>query len=541
MKHLYLVGNMGSGKSTVGKQVAQHLGLPFVDLDACIERAAGMPIATIFDQEGEPAFRQREQEALRAVAQMPPQVVATGGGVVLNEANWQLMRQTGWIIYLQTSVETLWQRVRRSRHRPLLRTETPRATLEAIVHAREPLYQQADWIVPTDGRTPEQVAEAVLRAFRPTCEMPLTVEVLPQRSEGYPVLIAPEIVAQVATHLQARLHPTRVVVLTHLHLLRWATPVCNALDAAGIPYHLITLPSGERIKSLRIAERLYTQLLAAGVDRSSALIVVGGGVLGDLGGFVAATYMRGIPYAQVPTTLLAQVDSSVGGKVAVDLPQGKNLVGVFHQPALVVVDPETLTTLPLRHWRNGLAEMLKYGIALHAGLWQRLQTILQQGVLRRRALRNDPYTWTLPIAQCIHLKAAIVAEDERDLRGKRALLNFGHTVGHAIEATLGYRRWLHGEAIAVGMVAEAELGRILGITPAEVVETLRQTLAYAGLPTHLPRDLSPDALLEAMRYDKKRVGDALRIVLLEDVGKARLEPKIPLDALREALQRCTLS
>lgn len=532
------MGNMGSGKSTVAACVAQRLGMPFVDLDVCIEQAAGMSVSALFEREGEPAFRQREQAMLRAVAEMPPQVVATGGGVVLSEANWQLMRQTGWIVYLQASVKTLWQRVRRSRHRPLLRTATPRATLEAIVRAREPLYQQADWIVPTDGRTPEQVAEAVQRAFRPTAELPLAIEVLPQHSEGYEVLIAPQLATRVATYLQARLHPTRVALLTHPRLLQWATPIRDALEAIGVSTHLITVPTGERIKTLRTAERLYAQLLAAGVDRSGALLIVGGGVLGDLGGFVAATYMRGIPYVQVPTTLLAQVDSSVGGKVAVDLPQGKNLVGAFHQPALVVIDPEVLTTLPLRQWRNGFAEMLKYGIVLHAGLWQRLQVMLQQGVFRRRTLRDNPYTWTLPIAQCVRLKAAIVAEDERDLTGKRALLNFGHTIGHAIEAVLGYRHWLHGEAIAAGMVAEAELGRIVGVTPAEVVETLRETLTQAGLPTSLPRNLSPEALLEATRYDKKRAGDTPRIVLLEGIGKARLEPKIPPSALKEALSRC---
>jgi 3-dehydroquinate synthase len=295
------------------------------------------------------------------------------------------------------------------------------------------------------------------------------------------------------------------------------------------------------MKSLRVAERLYAQLLGAGCDRGSLLVIIGGGVLGDLGGFVAATYMRGIPYVQVPTTLLAQVDSSVGGKVAVDLPLGKNLVGAFHQPRMTLVDPETLRTLPLRHWRNGFAEMLKYGAALQIGLWRRLQTMLRQGVLGAHRGRKDPHEWVLPIARCISLKAQIVSEDERDLSGRRALLNFGHTVGHAIEAALGYRGWLHGEAIAAGMVAEAEIGRVLGVTPPEVADELRETIAQAGLPTQLPAGADADTLLMHMRHDKKRAGDSLSIVLLEAIGNARLVPNIPTEAIREALTRCATS
>ncbi len=541
MRHLYLIGNMGSGKSTVGAHLAQLLGMPFVDLDTWIEQSTGATIAALFESEGEPAFRERERVALQQVAQLPPHVVATGGGVVLNPANWAVMRRTGWIVYLRAEPETLWQRIQAPTDRPLLHTENPRDTLRAIAAAREPLYQQADWIVPTDNRTPDEVAEAVKRVYAPTPEQPLTVEVLPAQPHSYPVLIAPNLHTYAAERIAERVRPTCVALLTHTRLLGWAAPLRDALQTLGIPTQLITVPSGERVKSLRTAQRLYTHLLDAGIDRTGALVVVGGGVLGDLGGYVAATYMRGIPYVQIPTTLLAQVDSSVGGKVAVDLPRGKNLVGAFHQPALVLIDPTLLSTLPARHWHNGFAEMLKYGAALHEGLWNRLQVMLEQGALRRRVERNNPHAWTLPIAQCVRLKAHVVAEDERDLSGRRALLNFGHTVGHAIETALGYRHWLHGEAIAVGMIVEAELGQILGITPAPVVNALREAIARAGLPTRLPQEVSIETLLEAMRYDKKRAGDTLRVVLLEALGTARLESNIPLNALREALKRCVPS
>ncbi|OYT70982.1 MAG: 3-dehydroquinate synthase [Armatimonadetes bacterium CP1_7O] len=541
MRHLYLIGNMGSGKTTVGKLLAERWNLPLYDIDHLVEQETQLTIPEIFQHHGEPRFRELESAILHQVARQPRGVVATGGGIVLSEANRALMRQTGWMIYLKASPETLWKRLRQSRDRPLLQTASPLETLQAVMQAREPLYQEADWVIEVDPLTPAQTADAVASVYYPTPEAPLSISVLANQPYGYRVRIAPGILSRAAQIIPQHHRPTRVALLTHPRLMHRARLIQTHLDESGISAYLICLRSGERMKSLRTVERLYGQLLQAGLDRNSLLITLGGGVLGDLGGFVAATYMRGIPYMQLPTTLLAQVDSSVGGKVAVDLPQGKNLVGAFYQPVAVLIDPETLQTLPARHWRNGFAEMLKYGIALHRGLWKRLLTMLEGGILHRKRVNRDASAWLLPIAQCVNLKAQIVSEDERDLSGRRALLNFGHTIGHAIEAALGYREWLHGEAIAAGMVAEAELGRILGITPDEVADTLRTTVAQAGLPTHIPTGVGAETLLELMRHDKKRVGDALSVVLLRDIGIASLEPNIPTSAVREALKRCGAS
>ncbi|GIV06606.1 MAG: hypothetical protein KatS3mg016_2181 [Fimbriimonadales bacterium] len=541
MKHLYLIGNMGSGKTTVGRLLAERWNLPLYDIDHLVEQEAKRSISEIFHNYGEARFRELESAVLHEVARQSCGVVATGGGIVLSEANRALMRQSGWMVYLKASIETLWKRLHQSQNRPLLQTDSPLNALRAVMQAREPLYQEADWVIEVDSLTPAQVADAVARVYRPTPNAPLSVPVLPNQPDAYSVHIAPGISNSAAQVVLQHRRPTRVALLTHPRLMHWARLVQTQFEESGIAASIISLRSGERIKSLRTAGRLYEQLLQAGLDRNSVLITLGGGVLGDLGGFVAATYMRGLSYMQLPTTLLAQVDSSVGGKVAVDLPRGKNLVGAFHQPIAVLIDPEVLQTLPARHWRNGFAEMLKYGIALHRGLWQRLQTMLEWSILSAKRVRRDASAWLLPIAQCVNLKAQIVSEDARDLSGRRALLNFGHTVGHAIEAALGYREWLHGEAIAAGMVAEAELGRILGITPDEVADTLRTAITQAGLPTHIPAGLDAETLLELMRHDKKRVGDALSVVLLRDIGIASLEPNIPTSAVREALRRCGAS
>ncbi|MCS7064852.1 MAG: 3-dehydroquinate synthase [Fimbriimonadales bacterium] len=533
MQFVFLTGNMGAGKSVVGRLLAQQLRCPFYDLDALIETAAGMSIAELFTQQGEPRFRQLEREQLRSLVELSPGVVATGGGTIIDAQNRALMRQHGWVIYLRARPETLVARIKDPTSRPLLQTaDTPLQALQRIAQQREPLYQEADWVMETETLTPQQVVEQLRRLVAPTPELPLCLHA--PRSE---IRLAPGVRCQIAEHLLSRIQPSRTLVLTHPVLQTEGEKLAQLLQAHGVLSQTLLVPAGERFKTLRTATRLYRTLLEAQMDRRSVLIVLGGGMLGDLGGFVAATYMRGIPFVQVPSTLLAQVDASIGGKVAVDLPQGKNLVGAFHQPMMVLTDPELLPSLPTRQWRNGLAEMLKYGIALNRGLWRRLQTLLAQRVISRQRVRKDPAEWFIPIARCAAIKAEIVAQDERDEYGKRALLNFGHTVGHAIEVVLDYRQWLHGEAVAAGMRAEAELGVLLGITPAEVRDELEQTLQAVGLPTRLP-SLPAEPLLYAMRHDKKRVGTRLQVVLLRGIGEAQLIDEVPIETMREALKRC---
>lgn len=294
----------------------------------------------------------------------------------------------------------------------------------------------------------------------------------------------------------------------------FSAQVAASLESAGFEPTLITIPAGEKAKDLRVVSKCYNQLASHRIERKSFVVAVGGGVTGDLAGFVAATYLRGIALVQVPTTLLAQVDSSVGGKVGVNLPAGKNLVGAFLQPRLVLCDLSVLGSLPDREYRAGLAEVIKYGIISDRALFRRVGRDLG------RLLRRDPAVLEPVVARCCAIKAAVVTEDETE-SGRRAILNFGHTIGHAIEAITAYGEYLHGEAISIGQVAAAWLSaKHVGMAASEVSQ-IRELLAAAGLPVSIRLGASQrQRLLAAMRLDKKVSGGAVRFVLCPRIGEA---------------------
>jgi 3-dehydroquinate synthase len=325
--------------------------------------------------------------------------------------------------------------------------------------------------------------------------------------------------------------PDTIALITHPRLLAWyGRPVVDALASAGLKATVVTVPPGERSKSLASAGRVLAELASGGFTRGGVILALGGGVIGDLAGFAAAVYHRGARFMQIPTTLLAQVDASVGGKVGVDLKAGKNLVGAFLQPLAVFADTETLATLPRRHLRNGVAEALKHGFILRAGFVDRL---LQS---RRRVEARDASVLAELVAESVEMKAQVVAEDERDLSGSRARLNFGHTVGHAIEAALGYRKLLHGEAVSIGMVAEARVASRLGLCPRHVPEVVERALEEYSLPVTLPPDLGPEQLVRLMRADKKTEGGKLSMALPREVGSAELVKGLEPDVVRQVLR-----
>ena len=349
-------------------------------------------------------------------------------------------------------------------------------------------------------------------------------------NRSYAIKIAPGLLRQLGRAC-ARLKPgTRCAIITDTNAGKhFAKTVFNSLACAGFTPALIVVPAGETAKSLKSVQSCYDQLAAQRLERKSFIVALGGGVVGDLAGFVAATYLRGIAFIQVPTTLLAQVDSSVGGKVGVNLKSGKNLVGAFYQPRLVLCDLDTLKTLPEREFRTGLAEVIKYGIIFDAKLFAQLERDLP------KILKRDSPILSRIIARCCEIKAEIVAADETE-SNVRAILNFGHTIGHAIENSSGYGKFLHGEAISIGQIAAAKLSqKVLGL-PERDVERIENLFQRAGLPTRIKLNaVQRKKLFAAMRLDKKVSGGEVKFVLARRIGKVEFGQKVPVELIEAAL------
>lgn len=334
-------------------------------------------------------------------------------------------------------------------------------------------------------------------------------------ARSYTIRVGTGLLRELGRECQRLAMGRRCAVITDSNVAALHLPAAlDSLREAGFEPLAVTVPAGEPAKRLSVVGSCYDQLAAARLERHSFIVALGGGVVGDLAGFVAATYLRGIPFVQVPTSLLAQVDSSVGGKVGINLRAGKNLVGAFYQPRLVLADLDTLRTLPEREYRSGLAEVIKYGLIADARLFARLERDLP------RVLARDPEILESVVARCCQIKAEVVAEDETE-SGRRAILNFGHTVGHALEAITGYGRLLHGEAIAIGQVAEARLSAHLLGLPSPCVDRIERLFGAAGLPTRTRWTPSRwQRLLAAMRLDKKVRDGRIRFVLIPAIGRA---------------------
>lgn len=346
---------------------------------------------------------------------------------------------------------------------------------------------------------------------------------------SYDIAIGTDLLATLGERLTERLTPSHAVVITDSNVrASHADVVARSLSDAGIRHHLAVIPAGEGSKNAEAATALWNELLAAGADRKSLVVAVGGGVIGDLAGFIAATFARGLSFVQVPTTLLAQVDSSVGGKVGINLPHAKNMVGAFWQPRFVLIDTHTLETLPDREYRSGLAEVVKYGVILDAEFFAYLEQHVES--LNRR----DPETLRYVVARCCRLKADVVENDERELTGLRAVLNYGHTFCHAIETVTGYGEYLHGEAVAIGMLCASRLAERLGRIDHELTERQYRLLEALKLPTSVP-EVEHDRLIAAMRHDKKVEHGKLRFVLPSRMGHVELVGNIDETLVRQSL------
>ena len=506
---LFLVGPPGVGKSVVGQELARILGAAFLDMDLAIERITRKPNARTIIEDGMERFRELESRVLERLRPTPAwEVVATGGGTPIRAANRERMRTLGLIVGLRGSVATVARGIERTMaKREHLRVQgfAPRDAAAHAIRTRRAAYADVDIGFEVDGTTPDEVARAVAAWI--IAGRGLRVDVAGSRA--YPVLVRAGVLEHVGYHLADLGWHGRVAVVGDSVARRHHVPaVVDSLREAGMDPVAITVPRGERAKAPAVLQRLWGDLARAGIGRDGGVVGVGGGATGDLAGFAAATFMRGIAVAHVPTTLLAMVDSSIGGKTGVDLAEGKNLVGAFHAPSAVFSDPAVLATLPARQVSSGLAEIIKTAyLADRESVGQTARSV-------ERVLGADLAPATLLVAMSAELKGSVVSADERE-SGLRELLNFGHTFGHAYEASSGYRV-THGEAVAVGMVFATALAETLGLAPRSLRPGLEELLERAKLPT---RARIPARAWEFLGRDKKARAGRIRWILPRRIGR----------------------
>jgi len=507
---IVFVGFMGAGKSTLARLVGDRLGLPVLDLDATIADRAGMSIADVFDQQGESAFRSLEREAIAAIPPDFEGLVAAGGGAWHDPGNRDRLLSVGPVVALDADPEVLWTRVQGS-ERPLARD---RSAFGALFEHRREALATVPWHLDTCALPlPELVDHVVTRFFGPAHD-------LEARFEGgaTAIRLAPGGLIGAGAWLARLREPGPCTLVSEREGAgRYVGTLAASLVRAGFQVRTLWLPSGEAAKSWSVVADLHEELARAGHERHQPLIALGGGALGDAAGFVAATYLRGVPLVQVPTTLLSQVDSSVGGKVAIDLASGKNLVGAFWPADQVLVDPLVLQSLEPRDRSGGLAEVVKMALIEPDGWFDELETGLP-------ALLAGELSALVPaLRESILRKARLVEADPRE-RSVRAWLNLGHTVGHAIETLTGHGIWRHGEAVAVGLVAAHHLSLARGLVSASRVERVEDLLRRLDLPVRLPGELRPADLLEVMRRDKKVREGRVRFVLPRETEPPCVEP-----------------
>ena len=542
--NIILVGMMGAGKTTIGKALANSLGKEFIDSDHEIQDRTGVKIPVIFEIEGEAGFRKRESEVLAELVKKSNIVLATGGGAVLSRENRQILRRGGIVIYLRASVNDLYRRTRYDKNRPLLQTQNLFARLSELYVQRDALYREAAHVIIDSGKQGVRFLvqklinklisidfNTIMQNNNKNSMQTITVDFTPSSEKrSYSIHIGHGILQQVDLIVSC-LPQKRVAIVSNTTIAPlYLDNLRVALEKQGVISVSIILPDGEVHKNWETLNLIFDALLKNHCERNTAILALGGGVIGDLTGFAAATYLRGVPFIQIPTTLLAQVDSSVGGKTGINHPLGKNMIGAFYQPRMVLADSATLNTLPDRELRAGLAEIIKYGLIRDPAFFDWLERNIH------RLLARDPVTLNEAIQRSCENKAEIVAADEKE-EGVRALLNLGHTFGHAIENGMGYGVWLHGEAVAAGIVLAADLSRRMKLISEADVSRIRKIFLQAGLPVVAPR-MPPEKYLQLMMLDKKVDAGRARFIVLNRIGEAVMRADISPAILNETILAC---
>lgn len=538
VERIALIGLSGTGKSSVAPLVAARLGWDVVDTDRLVAERFGMSIPRIFARYGEAIFRAAEREALLDACRRQRSVIATGGGVVLDERNWVPLRSGTAVVHLWAPIETLVRRLQREASdaevgRPLLAGDLE-VRLRALWEQRRHLYERADLTISTDDRSPEHVADEIVRAVERRSRDGLVPFLSVLGSNGRSDLFVHSgLLGSCGVLLRQRWPKARrAFIVTDTHVAtHWQPSVERSLEQYDFSVQVLQVRPGEASKSLATVERLLDELLASRIERSDVLVALGGGVIGDLTGFVASIVLRGVGLVQIPTTLLAMVDASVGGKTGIDHQLGKNLIGTFYQPHLVIADPTVLGTLPERERRAGWAEVVKHGLIECTATGEAQPRLLE--LIRQRSFDSWWNAGNLDevIRHNIRIKASVVAADERE-SGLRRILNLGHTLGHAVEAASDYRL-LHGEAIAIGLRGEARIARRMDLCSEETTAIVDELLDEARLPSRAPVD--PEVVIAKLAYDKKVEGGMPTWILPTDPGHVVARRDIPEALVREVV------
>ena len=515
---IFLYGASGSGKSTLGAALAHALNLGFLDLDAQIEIDLNDNIANTIATHGEEVFRDAETAALENGVVGKEKVIALGGGALLREQNRALAEKNGKITFLEADSETLAERLSKDENkRPLLAGEL-KEKLTTLLEKRAAHYASFSLRVNAAKEKKQTLWDIQRKLGR-----------FHSRSmgTGYDILIQEGGVDKIGEMLKERDLRGPILLVSDSNVAPiYAERVLNALKSAGYSAQQSIIPASEANKTLETVSQLWRATLNAGLDRKSTIVSLGGGMTSDLAGFAAATFMRGCNWVALPTSLLAMVDASMGGKTGFDLPEGKNLVGAFHPPRRVLADPETLATLPARELRSGMAEVLKHGIIADPALFEifttktrRIQSFFEKEELAEIVRRG------------IAVKIKIIEEDPYE-QGIRAALNLGHTIGHAVELVSGFEL-LHGEAVGIGMIVEAKLAEQMGIAETGLADKITETLVGLGLPTEIPQHLPTPNIIRTMQTDKKKSAGIIRFALPVKIGEVRIGVEV--EGLEEVL------
>ncbi|MDB5104094.1 MAG: 3-dehydroquinate synthase [Fibrobacteres bacterium] len=499
-RNIYFTGFMASGKSRIGSLTAASLGWKFFDIDKLIEEKTGKSIPQIFSEDGEPAFRRMEVEALKEVSGQGPMVASLGGGTLINPEAIEIIRGNGVLIGLHASPEVILERVNRKKEsRPLLANlddESKMAKIKEMLEARKPLYELADLHFESDEKIPHHVLTRRIVHRLQVEELKCLKVDLAERS--YPIYVEENLAGHMDSIAAKAGCPNRFLIVTDQNLKSYQKRMLEQLRSSLGDARIFFFKSGEEEKSLKSLNKLFTFMLRHSYPRKTTLVAFGGGVTGDMVGFAAAVYLRGIDFIQVPTTLLSMVDSSVGGKTAVNHPLGKNMIGAFYQPKAVAISLESLSTLPANEFLSGMAEVIKYGMIRDPDFFAFLEANAE-GILSKR-----PDLLREVVMRSCAIKSDVVGKDERETaEGGRAILNYGHTFGHAFEVLGGYGALPHGLAVGLGMRVAARLAVLLGMLDADSEKRQNDLMDRLGMPSRYPKKLDENKAWEAMGLDKK--------------------------------------